>query len=186
MFNRVDNGRIKWYSIDSHNTMAVRRRMYGVNSRETTVGRSEGDLSWINEIDCKRNQGVLFVCNDTFNYMSPSVFRSMFDTLLEKFPGCEMVFTTTTRGTAVLQNMRPGKGIFRKRKRRLSIDDANKFLSGWNLEYRVMDEIPLKKYLEPIKEKKLFTKIGLAYNGLTLNHKIIRAKFGSEKYEINI
>lgn len=186
MFNRVDNGRIKWYSIDSHNTMAVRRRMYGVNSREITVGRSEGDLSWISEISCKRNQGVLFVCNDAFNYMSPSVFRSMFDTLLEKFPGCEMVFTTTTRGTATLQNMRPGKGIFRKRKRKLSIDDANKFLSGWNLEYRVMDELPLKNYLEPIKEKKIFTRIRLAYNGLTLNHKIIRAKFGSEKYEINI
>jgi len=60
------------------------------------------------------------------------------------------------------------------------------FLSGWKLEYRVMDEIPLKKYLEPIKEKKLRTKICLAYNGLTYNHKIIRAKFGSERYEINI
>lgn len=186
MFNRVDNGRIRWYSIDTHNTMAVRRRMYGVNSREITVGRSEGDLSWINEIECKRNQGVLFVCNDAFNYMSPSVIRLMFDTLLEKFPGCEMVFTTTTTGVATLQNLNPGKGIFRKRKRKLSINDAHKFLSGWKLEYRVMDEIPLKKYLEPIKEKKLRTKICLAYNGLTYNHKIIRAKFGSERYEINI
>ncbi|MBO5389822.1 MAG: alpha/beta hydrolase fold domain-containing protein [Lachnospiraceae bacterium] len=186
MFKRVDNGRIKWYSIDTHNTMAVRRRMYGVNSRETTVGRSECDLSWINEINCKRNQGVLFVCNDAFNYMSPSVFRMMFDTLLEKYPGCEMIFTTTTKGVAFGQNLRPGKGVFKKRKRKLAIDDAHKFLSGWNLEYKVMDEIPLKKYLEPIKEKKLMTKLKLGYNGLTLNHKIIRAKFGSEKYEIHI
>lgn len=183
MFNRVDNGRIKWYSIDTHNTMAVRRRMYGVNSREITVGRSEVDLSWINEIKCKRNQGVLFVCNDAFNYMSPSVLRMMFDTLLEKFPGCEMIFTTTTKGVATLQNMRPGKGIFRKRKRKLSIDDAYKFFSNWNLEYRVMDEIPLKNFLEPIKEKKLRTKFRLAYNGLTLNQKIIRTKLGSEKYD---
>lgn len=186
MFNRVDNGRIRWYSIDTHNTMAVRRRMYGVNSREITVGRSEGDLSWINEIECKRNQGVLFVCNDALNYMSTSVIRLMFDTLLEKFPGCEMVFTTTSKGVATWQNLRPGKGIFRKRKRKLSIDDAYKFFSGWNLEYRLMDEIPLNKYLEPIKEKKLSTKARLAYNGLTYNHKIIRAKFGSEKYEIKI
>lgn len=186
MFNRVDNGRIKWYSIDTHNTMAVRRRMYGVNSREITVGRSEVDLSWINEIHCKRNQGVLFVCNDAFNYMSPSVLRMMFDTLLEKFPGCEMIFTTTSKGVATLQNMRPGKGIFRKRKRKLSIDDAYKFFSSWNLEYRVMDEIPLKKFLEPIKEKKLRTRFRLAYNELTLNQKIIRTKLGSEKYEMNI
>ncbi len=186
MFNRVDNGRIRWYSIDTHNTMAVRRRMYGVNSREVTVGRSEGDLSWINEIECKRNQGVLFVCNDALNYMSTSVIRLMFDTLLEKFPGCEMVFTTTSKGVATWQNMRPGKGVFRKRKRKLSIDDAYKFFSGWNLEYKLMDEIPLNKYLEPIKEKKLSTKARLAYNGLTYNHKIIRAKFGSEKYEIKI
>ncbi len=186
MFNRVDNGRIRWYSIDSHNTMAVRRRMYGVNARETTVGRSEGDLSWINEIECKRNQGVLFVCNDAFNFMSPNVFRLVFDTLLEKFPGCEMIFTTTTKGVAVMQNLNPGKGVFRKRKRRLSIDDAYKFFSGWNLEYRIMDEIPLKKFLEPVKDTKLLTKFSLAYNGLTLNHKIIRAKFGSEKYEMHI
>ena len=128
----------------------------------------------------------MFVCNDAFNYMSPSVFRMMFDTLLEKYPGCEMIFTTTTKGVAFGQNLRPGKGVFKKRKRKLAIDDAHKFLSGWNLEYKVMDEIPLKKYLEPIKEKKLMTKLKLGYNGMTLNHKIIRAKFGSEKYEIHI
>lgn len=186
MFKRVDNGRIKWYSIDNHNTMAVRRRMYGVNSREITVGRSEGDLSWINEIECKRNQGVLFVCNDAFNYMTPSVIRLMFDTLLEKFPGCEMVFTTTTAGVATLHNMKLGKGVFKHRKRKFFINDARKFLSEWNLEYRIMDELPLKNYLEPIKKKKLKTRFGLAYNGLTYNHKIIRAKFGSEKYQMNI
>ncbi len=186
MFKRVDNGRIRWYSIDSHNTMAVRRRMYGVNAREITVGRSEGDLSWINEIECKRNQGVLFVCNDAFNFMSPNVMKLIFDTLLEKFPGCEMIFTTTTKGAAAMYNMHPGKGVFRKRKRRLAVDDAYKFFSAWNLEYKVMDEIPLKRFLDPIKEKKIFTKFALAYNGLTLNHKIIRAKFGSEKYEMHI
>lgn len=186
MFKRVDNGRIKWYSIGNHNTMAVRRRMYGVNSREITVGRSEGDLSWINEIECKRNQGVLFVCNDAFNYMTPSVIRLMFDTLLEKFPGCEMVFTTTTAGVATLHNLKPGKGVFKERKHKFFINDARKFLSEWNLEYRIMDELPLKNYLEPIKKKKLRTRFGLAYNGLTYNHKIIRAKFGSEKYQMNI
>lgn len=186
MFKRVDNGRIKWYSIDTHNTMAVRRHMYGVNAREITLGRSEGDLSWIEEVECKRKKGVLFVCNDALNYMSLGVVRNMFDMLLHKFPGCEMVFTTTTTGAATLANMNPGKGIFRKRKRKLSVNDAQKFLSEWKIEYRVMDEIPLKKYLEPIKDKKLFTKISLAYNGLTYNHKIIRAKFGSEKYEIKI
>ncbi|MBR3600018.1 MAG: alpha/beta hydrolase fold domain-containing protein [Lachnospiraceae bacterium] len=186
MFKRVDNGRIKWYSIDNHNTMAVRRRMYGVNSREITVGRSEGDLSWIGEIECKRNQGVLFVCNDAFNFMTPSVVRLMFDTLLEKFPGCEMVFTTTTAGVATLYNMKLGKGVLKRRKRKFFINDAHKFLSEWNLEYRIMDEIPLKNYLEPIKKKKLKTRFGLAYNGLTYNHKIIRAKFGSEKYQMNI
>ena len=186
MFKRVDNGRIRWYSIDSHNTMAVRRRMYGVNAREITVGRSEGDLSWINEIECKRNQGGLFVCNDAFNFMSPNVMKLIFDTLLEKFPGCEMIFTTTTKGAAAMYNMHPGKGVFRKRKRRLAVDDAYKFFSAWNLEYKVMDEIPLKKFLDPIKEKKIFTKFALAYNGLTLNHKIIRAKFGGEKYEMHI
>lgn len=67
MFGRVDNGRIQWYSVDSHNIMSVRRAMYGVREREKTIGRRLMDFSWLDEIRCKQNQGVMFVCDDGFH-----------------------------------------------------------------------------------------------------------------------
>ena len=77
MFGRVDNGRIQWYSVDSHNIMSVRRAMYGVREREKTIGRRLMDFSWLDEIRCKQNQGVMFVCDDGFSYLNKNEVRDL-------------------------------------------------------------------------------------------------------------
>ncbi len=186
MFNRVDNGRIRWYSLDTHNTMAVRRAMYGENPRETTVGRSETDLSWIEEVNCDRKQGILFVCNDAFNYMSFFNVKMMFELLRSKFPGCEVVFTTSTSGATFFTNMKRGKDIYRNRQKRFFVNDAQKTPGEWEIDYKIMSEEPLCKYLNGIKGKKMYTKIAMGYNAVAYNHKIIHVKLGSEKYDLKI
>lgn len=185
MFERMDNGRVQWYSIDSHNTMSVRRAMYGERPREKTIGRTLMDLTWVDEISCDRNKGIIFVCHDELSFCRPQDVKNMLDKIWRKFPGAEFVFTTSTTGATAYMN------IFRDttrtlKKRKMSINDATKVISEWRTDYKILAEEPLSKYLPKTIKLKLFTKMAVGYNKISYNHKLIRVKLGSEAYEVAI
>lgn len=187
MFQRLDNGRIQWYSIDSHNTMSVRRAMYGERSREKMVGRSLLDLTWLDAISCDRSKGIMFVCHDELSYYRANAIKGMMEEIWKKFPGTEFVFTTATSGATAYMNMF-NSSTRTLRTRKMSVNDAQKVISGWRTDYKIMAEEPLMKYMTKDMKKdtklKLKTKIGIAYNKLTYNYKVVRVKLGSEAYEV--
>ncbi len=185
MFERLDNGRVQWYSIDSHNTMSVRRAMYGERPREKTIGRTLMDLTWIDELLCGRNKGIIFVCHDELSFCRPYDVKNMLEKIWKKFPGAEFVFTTSTTGATMYMNM------FREttrtlKKRKMSINDATKVISEWRADYKILAEEPLSKYLPKTIKLKLFTKFAVNYNKVSYNHKLIRVKLGSEAYDVAI
>lgn len=187
MFSRVDNGRIQWYSIDVHNIMSVRRSMYGVRKREKTVGRSLMDFSWIEDINCKKNQGIMFVCNDSLTYLTIHQTKEMIDKIWEKFPGAELVFTVSTSGSTALLNMNRKKDQFsRDSKRKMAIDDAQKTMNSWRTDYKILAEEPVIKYYTSDDKQSLGTTIKLRYSQVAYNHKLIHVKLGNEAYDVNI
>ena len=186
MFERLDNGRVQWYSVDTHNIMSVRRSMYGERPREKTIGRSLADLSWIDDIKCKRNKGIMFVCNDAMTYMNIGRIKMMIDRIWERFPGTELVFTAATTGATVYSNMRRKYNVTSRGRKRTAVDDAQKIFGSWRTDYKIMTEEPVMKYLTERKELKMRTKIALWYNLISYNHKIIHVKLGSEAYDTKI
>ncbi|MGN0435360.1 MAG: alpha/beta hydrolase fold domain-containing protein [Wujia sp.] len=186
MFQRMDNGRIQWYNIDDHNTMSVRRSMYGERSREKTIGRRLMDFSWLEEIQCDRNRGVMVVCNDTLSYLKKNEFKKLIDKLEMYFPGCEIVFTTMTLGTKLLTNRNYMKRTLTQRKIKLHIDDAQILFGSWRSDCYVLSEEPIMKYFNEHKGLGLSTALTIWYNLMTYNYKIVHVKLGSEEYNINM
>lgn len=184
MFARLDNGRIQWYSVDTHNIMSVRRAMYGEREREKTVGRDIMDFTWLDDIHCTRNMGVMFVCNGGLGYLRSWQLKELIEKINIKFPGADLAFTATTSGaSAYLNFMYRNKAVYKDRKRN-SINDAQKVLGGWGTDYRLISEEPLMKYIGKQKNIKPWTKFAIGYNKITYNHKIIHVRLGSEAYEI--
>ena len=186
MFGRVDNGRIQWYSVDTHNIMSVRRAMYGERKREKTIGRSILDFSWIDDISCKRNQGVIFVCNDTLSYFRKNDVRELVEKIANRFPSCEMVFAISTSGATKYANMFLKNTAIMKRMKHFSLNDAYRVFTAWKSDYKIMEEEPVMKYLPKGMKLKTSTKLKKAYNKLTYNHKIVHVKLGSEAYVTDI
>ena len=186
MFKRVDNGRIHWYNVDTHNIMSVRREMYGERERETTIGRSMTDFSWIEEISCKRNHGVLFVCNYTLSYMRKSDVQELIGKISSRFPGAELVFSIASLGTTLYMNSFYKKNVFIQAQKRFYINDTQKLFSSWQSSFKLMEEEPLMKYLPKETKLKLSTRFHKGYNKIAYNHKIVHVKLGSESYEINV
>ncbi|MBQ9233894.1 MAG: alpha/beta hydrolase fold domain-containing protein [Lachnospiraceae bacterium] len=186
MFGRLDNGRIQWYSVDTHNIMSVRRAMYGERDREKTIGRSILDFSWIDDIACKRNQGVMFVCNDTLSYMKKNDVCDLIGKIADRFPNSELVFAASEKGATNYINFLFKNSIFIKKKKRFYVDDSYKLFNSWRSDYKIMHEEPVMRYLPKDTKLKPFTRLKVNYNKVTYNHKIIHVKLGSEAYITNM
>ncbi len=184
-FGRVDNGKILWYSVDTHNIMSIRRAMYGDRPREKTIGRNIMDFSWLDEIECNRYHGVMFVFNGTLTYMNKNKVRLLLDRIKEKFPGAQITFTASNSGATFLENLHKTPNLLARRRRGLYVDDADKLFADWSIDYRVMSVEPTSKYLGmEKKDMGWYTRLCVKYNKLSLNHKIIRVKLGAEAYDV--
>ncbi len=186
MFMRVDNGRINWYSVDTYNTIAVRRALFGENEREKTIGRSIMDFSWLDEINCKRNYGVMFIFSNTLCLLKNHQIKQLMSHIRFKFPSAEVVFTATSTDATIYHNIFQRNKMWSRGRINMSIDDAQKTVYGWRPDYRIMDESPIMKFRPKRKYKKLKTEIGVRYNLITNNHKIIHLKLGREEYDVNV
>ena len=185
MFQRLDNGRIQWYNIDDHNTMSVRRSMYGERSREKTIGRRLMDFTWLDDIQCDRNKGVMFVCNDTLSYIRKNEFKELIDKIELHFPGCEIVFTAMTKVAKLYDNINYMRHNLMQRKKKMYVDDAQTLFGSWRSDCYVLSEEPIMKYFKERKGLDLITAMSVKYNLMTYNYKIVHVKLGSEEYNIN-
>lgn len=186
MFERMDNGRIQWYNVDSHNIMSVRRTMYGERDREKTVGRTIMDFTWLEDIKCNRNQGVLFVCKEVLGYLRLSQLLAIIEAINEKFPGAELMFNASTTGRRILDNIGYKKKNYYKRKKKLAVNDAQEMFNSWRSDIQIIHEEPVMKYFNVKKGMDLASKLARKYNLLTYNYKIIHMKIGAEEYDIQV
>ena len=118
--------------------------------------------------------------------MSKQQVKSLVEILLNKFPGSELVFTASTSGAVFWDNHIRRSYIGKKRKLKLSVDDAQKMFGAWRSDYHVMGEEPVTKYIGKLKKLKPVTYIGLWYNKITYNHRIIHVKLGNEEYVVKV
>lgn len=186
MFRRLDNGRVHWYSVDAHNIMSVRRSIYGVQDREKTISRALNDFSWVDSIECVRKKGIIFVCDDSFSYMYKHQVHDLVFRIWKRFPGAEIVLSSTTNGSTFLFNRKNEKKLLNRRKKILYVNDEGKMFSDWRTEFRVLSDEPVAKCLCKLKGFKLKTRIGLWYNRVSLNQRVLRIKLGNEEYDTKL
>ncbi len=185
-FSRVDNGRVLWYNVDSHNIMSMRRMLYGGTSREKTIGRNIMDFSWLDEIVCKRDCGVLFCLSDMLSYVKRSQVKELFENIHDRFPGAQVVFNATTIDLRLVDNLRKSPSVMKRRHKYFYVNDAEKLFNNWRIDYRVISEEPVTKYFDPGAGIGAFARFKLAYNKVSYNNKIIRMRLGSEAYVTDI
>lgn len=144
------------------------------------------DFSWMDEINCKQNQGVLFVCDDGFSYLGKNEVRDLIEKIRMTFPGSRLVFTASTTVTNFVANAwKHSQTVLKRRKRRFSVNDAEQLLSAWRPDYRLIEEQPIMRYIEIPRDVGFITKLMCKYNRVGYNHRIVSVRLGSEEYKIN-
>lgn len=95
-FWRVDNGRVRWLTVDLPETVEVRDVLLPDDPpRRRTLACSALDLRWMDEVDDSR--GVLVTAQGLLMYLPPPEVRRLIAACAERFPGGSMLFDALPR-----------------------------------------------------------------------------------------
>jgi O-methyltransferase involved in polyketide biosynthesis len=89
-FWRVDNGLVRWMSVDLEEPIAARRQLLPPSPRQRTVTASVLDERCIDQVDPSR--GVLITAQGLLMYLKPAEAHQVILTCAQRFPGSSSVF----------------------------------------------------------------------------------------------
>jgi O-methyltransferase involved in polyketide biosynthesis len=92
---RVDNGRMRWLSVDLPDAIRLRERFLTPTDRFRHIAVSALDPAWMDAVD--PSSEVFIVAQGLLMYLEPQAVRQLFSGIADRFPGAEMVFDVVPR-----------------------------------------------------------------------------------------
>jgi O-methyltransferase involved in polyketide biosynthesis len=94
-FWRVDNGRVRWLTVDLPEAIEVRERLLPPGERQRVLACSALDARWMHDLDGKR--GVLVTAQGLLMYLERDDARKVITTCARRIPGGALVFDAVPR-----------------------------------------------------------------------------------------
>lgn len=94
-FRQVDNGTAKGYNIDFPDVIAARNELLPVRERETNIASDVMDFSWFEQIDYRKEDGIVFFASGVFYYFKKEDVKKLFTAMADYFRGGRIVFDAT-------------------------------------------------------------------------------------------
>lgn len=89
-FWRVDNGSIRWLTIDLPEAIALRRQLLEKSERLRAISRSIDDLRWMDAVEEERE--IFITAAGVLMYLDPDKVRKIVAGIADRFPNSEIVF----------------------------------------------------------------------------------------------
>lgn len=95
---RVDNGTMRWLSVDLADAILLREQFLMPTERFQHLAMSALDPTWMDHVD--DGSGLIIVAQGLLMYFSPEEVRQLFSVIAQRFPGAEMIFDLIPRSLA--------------------------------------------------------------------------------------
>ncbi|MFY2556549.1 class I SAM-dependent methyltransferase [Corallococcus terminator] len=92
---RLDNGRLRWLSVDLPEAVAIRERFLPPSERLRHFAASALDRAWMDAVD--PSAGVFIIAQGLFMYFEEAEVRRLLVDIADRFPGAELLFDTIPR-----------------------------------------------------------------------------------------
>jgi len=142
-FQRVDDGQVEWYDLDLPAVIELRRTLLGLGldsegPRYHLLACSVFDSDWLAPVSALGPRPILFLAEGVLCYFPEAQVKSLVLTLLDHFPGAELVCDANTPLLAWLHNF---ELILSKMSARLRWGlRRSRDLEGWGQGIRLLDE----------------------------------------------
>lgn len=96
-FERLDNGKARWFELDMPDSMALRRHFFQDTERRTMIASSVLETKWMDTVRAAAANGPFcFVSEAVIIYLEDADIKRMFRTLTDNFNGAWVVMDTTS------------------------------------------------------------------------------------------
>jgi O-methyltransferase involved in polyketide biosynthesis len=93
--HRVDNGRMRWLSVDLPDAIRLREHFLAPTDRFQHVAASALDPIWMDAVNSSAD--VFIIAQGLLMYLEPEWVRLLFTAIADRFPGAEVVFDAVPR-----------------------------------------------------------------------------------------
>jgi O-methyltransferase involved in polyketide biosynthesis len=101
-FDRVDNGKIRWFDLDLPDAIELRKKYISETDRRCFISNSVFDSSWYDAIDKKSN--VMLLVAGVVYYFDENEIKRLFNDFHTILPGVEIVFDYASKRGIKLSN----------------------------------------------------------------------------------
>ncbi|MFZ1289432.1 MAG: class I SAM-dependent methyltransferase [Melioribacteraceae bacterium] len=170
-FDRVDNGKLFWYDLDLPVVIELRRKFISESDRRKFISYSFLDDRWFKELHIEEN--VLLMAAGVLYYFEENQLKEIFNKIVEKFPGSEIVFDAASTMGVRISNKKviQSSGLDEKSYLKWGINSATE-ITKWNNKIKVEKEYPMFKILTKglNLKNKLMAKISDHYKIMYMVH----------------
>ena len=135
-FERVDNGRLRWFDLDLHDVIKVRRRFFADTGRRTMIASSVLEHGWLNLVS-QSSGPYLLVAEGVFGYLPEDQVREALAIISERLAGAVVVFDAVARRP--IEARRDGRVWPGLRARLAWICEDPREVERWGLGYRLLE-----------------------------------------------
>lgn len=137
-FERLDNGRVRWFDLDLPDAIDVRRRFFAETDRRRFLAMSALDPAWTEIVAAASGGGpVLIMAEAVLLYFEEADVRKLFGMIADRFAGNLVAFDTcgrlAQRNSRKLEAVRITGAEFR-----WGIDDVHE-IEAWDPRFRVLE-----------------------------------------------
>jgi len=93
-FERIDNGKLKWYDLDLPDVIELRSKFVKENVRRKFIVASFLEKGWLENIEISGN--VLFIAAGVFYYFEESTIKEFIIRLIDTYPNSEILFDVSS------------------------------------------------------------------------------------------
>ncbi|WP_244467087.1 class I SAM-dependent methyltransferase [Nocardia vulneris] len=108
-FDRLDNGRLRWFDLDVADTMALRRTFFDDGERYTMIAGSIFDTDWYAQVT-ERSGPVFLLSEAVLLYFPDEQVRTTLKRFAETFPASPLAFDT---GGTMMMNSQDRNPVFK-------------------------------------------------------------------------
>lgn len=106
-FERVDDGQVQWYDLDLPEVIVQRKEFVDAEtSRHQMLPCSVFDKGWLDKVSVGEPLPVMFMAEGVLMYFEEAQVKSLVQTLLNYFPGSELVFDAFSPFLVRMNNLR--------------------------------------------------------------------------------
>jgi O-methyltransferase involved in polyketide biosynthesis len=152
-FERLDNGKVRWFDLDLPDVMALRKQFFEETKRRHLITASVLNTDWIEHIKATTTEPSMFVAEGVLQYLSERQVKQLLANLLQYFPGSWFAFDSLS--PLMVKNQKQHDSLkYTSAKFDWGISDIHK-IKGWDSRYEIIE---VCKYWDlPAKYRRRFS-----------------------------